>query len=217
MSKKIIMIFILVLVIAAAISACNGDSDPEVKQTEKPTAAITAEPTVAPTPAPTATPIYGANVAEGKSTEVSSTVDASYAQWGFAQEYVNDGSLELCFTSAVKQHMDSPDAEEWIIIDLEKNYSIKTVVLYPRFDSGYGFPENYQIDVSTDKSTWTTVYTKVGDLGAEDGDTDPRIIDFDVVSARYVKLLATKLTMVQGTNDGYLLQLGEFEVYGLSE
>lgn len=135
----------------------------------------------------------------------------------FLRNLINDGTLELCFTSAVKQHMDSPDAEEWIIIDLEKDYSVQSVILYPRFETGLGFPENYQIDVSSDNETWTTVYTKVGDKGSENGDTDPRIIEFEAVSARYVRFLATKLTDVPGTSDGYLLQIGEMEVYALSE
>lgn len=113
--------------------------------------------------------------------------------------------------------MDSPDVEEWIIIDLEKEYSIHLVILYPRQDNGRGFPEDYQIDVSSDNETWETVYTKTEDKGSEDEDVDPREIELEAVSARYIRLLATKLTDVPDTSDGYLLQMAEMEVYSFDE
>ena len=58
-----------------------------------------------------------------------------------------------------------------------KEYSIHLVILYPRQDNGRGFPEDYQIDVSSDNETWETVYTKTEDKGSEDEDVDPREIE----------------------------------------
>ncbi|MGI6530623.1 MAG: discoidin domain-containing protein [Clostridia bacterium] len=215
--SRVLILVVFIAAVAVFLGACDSESnsDGNVKPTVSQTPKITAAPTVTNTPSPT--PNIGNNVALYKKTQVSSTVDESYLQWGWGQEFINDGTLELSFTSAVKRNMDSPDVEEWIIIDLEKEYSIHLVILYPRQDNGRGFPEDYQIDVSSDNETWETVYTKTEDKGSEDEDVDPREIELEAVSARYIRLLATKLTDVPDTSDGYLLQMAEMEVYSFDE
>lgn len=215
--SRVLILVVFIAAVAVFLGACDSESnsDGNVKPTVNQTPKITAAPTVTNTPSPT--PNIGNNVALYKKTQVSSTVDESYLQWGWGQEFINDGTLELSFTSAVKRNMDSPDVEEWIIIDLEKEYSIHLVILYPRQDNGRGFSEDYQIDVSSDNETWETVYTKTEDKGSEDEDVDPREIELEAVSARYIRLLATKLTDVPDTSDGYLLQMAEMEVYSFDE
>jgi len=89
-----------------------------------------------------------------------------------------------------------PDNPEWITIDLGQNYSINKVIL--RWEA-YGI--NYRIDVSTNNSTWTTVYTTT----SGDGGTDE--ITFPTTTARYVRMYGT----LRGTDWGY--SLFEFEVY----
>ena len=55
------------------------------------------------------------------------------------------------------------DHEEWITLDLEKDYKINRVVLYPRNDTGYigaGFPRTFRIRTSRDNINWTVVSAK---------------------------------------------------------
>jgi hypothetical protein len=86
---------------------------------------------------------------------------------------------------------------EWIKVDLGSAKTINHVGL--NWEAAYG--KAYQIQTSTDGSTWTTVYnTTTGVGGAED-------IRFNAVSARYVKMNGVK----RATAWGY--SLFEFTVY----
>ena len=75
------------------------------------------------------------------------------------------------------------------------------------------FPENYEIQVSLDGVTFTTVKAVEGDnipVSSED-----RILLFDATPARYVRLRATRLTHFSSTDTGgYGVELNEMEVYG---
>jgi hypothetical protein len=86
---------------------------------------------------------------------------------------------------------------EWITVDLGSAKTINHVGL--NWETAYG--KAYQIQTSTDGSTWTTVYsTTAGAGGIED-------IRFKAVSARYVKMNGVK----RATAWGY--SLFEFMVY----
>ncbi|WP_239616227.1 galactose-binding domain-containing protein [Cohnella mopanensis] len=87
---------------------------------------------------------------------------------------------------------------QWISVDLGAATMVNRVVL--NWEPAYA--TSYSIQVSTDGTTWTNVYsTTTGDGGIDD-------ISFPPVSARYVKMNGT----VRGTPYGY--SLWEFEVYG---
>lgn len=43
--------------------------------------------------------------------------------------------------------------------------------------------------------------------------TIARVLKFDAVDARYVRVVSKEMTQVESSPDGYLFQLAEFEVY----
>ncbi len=88
--------------------------------------------------------------------------------------------------------------DQWIYIDLGASALIEEVVL--AWETAYG--SNYEIRVSEDGVTWTTIYTE----NSGDGDID-QISDLNV-SARYIGLWGSK----RATRWGYSLY--SFEVYG---
>ena len=87
---------------------------------------------------------------------------------------------------------------QWIYVDLGAVYPINEVLL--SWEAAYG--KAYQIQVSTDATTWTTVFTESNGNGGTDD------ITFSSVDARYVRVYGTQ----RGTAYGY--SLWEFEVYG---
>lgn len=85
----------------------------------------------------------------------------------------------------------------WIIVDLEKTYSIGKVVL--NWEAAYG--TSYDIQVSTDGTNWTTVKSLTNQDGGED------VIKFNAVDARYVKMQGVTRALEYGYS------LWEMEVY----
>lgn len=86
---------------------------------------------------------------------------------------------------------------QWIYVDLGASYTINRVKL--NWEAAYG--RNYQIQVSSNASSWTTVYsTTSGDGGIDD-------ISFTSANARYVRMYGT----ARATSWGY--SLWDFEVY----
>lgn len=96
---------------------------------------------------------------------------------------------------------------EWLRIDLgSKLYALNALVLTPR-QNGYGFPADFKIQASDDGSTWTDVpggtYRNYSNPGSQ-----PVTVTFrDFVSARYLRVYATKLSEDNG--GVYYLQLTE--------
>lgn len=90
---------------------------------------------------------------------------------------------------------------QWIYVDLGGTFSINHVIL--KWETAYG--KSYQIQVSSNASTWTNVFsTTTGDGGTDD-------ITFAATSARYVRMFGT-----QRANTSFSYSLWEFEVYGVS-
>jgi beta-glucosidase len=86
---------------------------------------------------------------------------------------------------------------QWLQIDLGATYAINRVIL--RWEAAYG--RSYQIQVSANASTWTTIYTTTtGDGGTDD-------LTGLSGSGQYVRMYGT----ARGTGWGYSLL--EFEVY----
>ncbi len=86
---------------------------------------------------------------------------------------------------------------QWIYVDLGASYNVGRVNL--SWEDAYA--KSYRIEVSTDKTNWTTVYSTTSGNGATDD------ITFNSASGRYVRMYGTQ----RGTSYGYSLY--EFEVY----
>ncbi|MBN1412848.1 MAG: discoidin domain-containing protein [Spirochaetales bacterium] len=154
-------------------------STPPAANTPTPTAIITATPSSTSPPANT-------NLALNRPAESSSDETASYA----ANNAV-DGNTGTRWSSAFSD-------PQWIMVDLGAVYNISRVVL--NWEAAYG--SAYQIQVSGDANSWTTIYTASNETGGVD--------DISGVSGsgRYVRMYGT----ARGTEWGY--SLWEFEVYG---
>jgi chitodextrinase len=89
----------------------------------------------------------------------------------------------------------------WIYVDLAAFYDVSSVVL--NFSTSY-FPSGFKVQVSSDASSWTDVYSTTTSTSG-----GIKQITFSAVTARYVRMLGTKLNLSQGQYNLY-----EFEVYG---
>ncbi|RKP56286.1 discoidin domain-containing protein [Cohnella endophytica] len=154
----------------------------------------------------TATP----NLAINKTVTASSTVDNT--DWGVAK--ATDGT-----TSSIGGSMGWSSANslttnhtEWVTVDLGTSQSFSKVVLYPRNDgvnTGYGFPINFTIDVSTNNSTWNTVITNTGyALPSGTGQT----FTFAAQNARYIRVNGTSLRQNPNDSNQYRMQFAEIVV-----
>ena len=110
------------------------------------------------------------------SVEVSKTVSAE-----FAPQNAVDGDLSTKWISDEK-------ADAWVIVDLGQETKISNVWIY--FDSRW--PKEFDVLYSTDKGSWTSVYTK----GAKKSINIFKIIQplvlQEEVSARYLKIACSK-------------------------
>ncbi len=153
----------------------------------------------------------GVNLAAGKPVKASE----SYQDTVWAPEFATDGvamqswpttrTLGWCAGFFGSRETDGI----WIRVDLEAVYSVNKVILFPRGNGGICFPSDYKIQVSLDGLQWTSVAEITGD---ENKGEQERVIEFDTVEAKYVRLLATKLGPETDGAD-YSCQISEFEVY----
>jgi len=143
-------------------------------------------PTPTPTPpAPPVPPVTHTNRALNQPT-VASSLETSL----LAASNAVDGNLSTRWSSQFSD-------PQWIYVDLGQIYTISEVVL--RWETAYG--KNYQVQVSNDALTWTTIRTVTGGVGGVDDLTGLS------GSGRYVRMLGT----ARGTIWGY--SLFELEVY----
>ncbi len=125
------------------------------------------------------------NVAYGKPAFASSVESTAHSA-----SYAFDGDGVSRWSSAYTD-------PQWIYVDLQQMYQINRV----RLDWEAAYARQFQIQVSSDNQTWSTVYSNYNHLG---GETD---VTMDV-AARYVKMYGWQ----RATQWGYSLY--EFEVYG---
>jgi mannan endo-1,4-beta-mannosidase len=104
-----------------------------------------------------------------------------------------DGNISTRWSSAFSD-------PQWIYVDLGATYNLTRVVL--RWEAAYG--RAYQVQTSTNASTWTTRFTTTTGNGATDDITLSG-------SGRYVRIYGT-----QRFNTGWGYSLWEIEVYGTS-
>lgn len=221
--KRFLTTFIVIAMVFVFVG-CDKEEQKDIETTSTITPSPTNTPSPTDTPEPTATPVEGINVALNKEIEVSSYTENTRRGW--YPQCVNDGEIEaidgvhMGWTSQVGKYVGGNFEEtiEWVVIDLDKEYTIHFIKAWPRQDESSGglyFPVDWQIDVSNDKETWTTVYEKQDDLGAEEYDIEPRLVELEDVKARYVRFMGTKLTDVNSSHpgDGLLMQLAELEIF----
>jgi len=127
----------------------------------------------------------GTNVALYKPATASSLENA-----GYPATNAFDGNLNTRWSSAFSD-------PQWIYVDLGATYTISEVVLY--WEAAYG--KSYQIQVSSDATNWTTIYSTTTGLGGTE--------DLAGLSGtgRYVRMYGT----ARGTVYGY--SLWEFQVF----
>ncbi len=161
----------------------------------------------------------GTNLAKGKTVTASSAASSPDYGWsidrltnGDRQDINKDGEY-AGYTSSSNT---GANHTEWVCIDLGSAMTINQVVCYASTptpsvkESCYCFAEDFQIQISTDGTNWTTVYSE------EDYETPswgPLTFDFDDVEARYVRFYATSLYPKVTDGGRYYLQLCEMEVY----
>lgn len=103
---------------------------------------------------------------------------------------------------------------EYLTVDTGAVQPIGKVDLYPRNDgvnTGYGFPIDFTIQVSSDNVNWTTVVTQTG--YAQPGNS-VQSFPFSPQSARYVKITGTNLRSNPNEQNYYRMQFAETEIYG---
>jgi|GEM_PF-5903370 len=125
------------------------------------------------------------NIAYGKPAFASSVESTAHAA-----SFAFDGDGVSRWSSAYSD-------PQWIYVDLQQMYQINRV----RLDWEAAYARQFQIQVSSDNQTWSTVYSNYNHLG---GVSD---VTMDV-AARYVKMYGWQ----RATQWGYSLY--EFEVYG---
>lgn len=128
----------------------------------------------------------GTNLALNRTVTVSSSESTS-----LTGNYAVDGSGTTRWASTFAD-------PSWIYVDLGSIASVNRVL----FNWELAYATAFQVQVSTDASTWSNVYsTTIGDGGVDD-------ITFTATSARYVRMYGTTRATVYGYS------LWEFEVYG---
>lgn len=138
---------------------------------------------------------YG-NIALEKNVS-SSGVEAGKPQ--FAADLVVDGNREG------NSRWSSIHAEEqWITIDLGEKRVFDKISLYWEA----AMAKKYKLFVSDDGENWSEIYEETNNIKNEN------IIELkSSINSRYIKLLCTERTVVNGGKWGYSLY--EFEVYGM--
>lgn len=154
----------------------------------------------------TATYKDGDNVALNKKVYVTSYPDgAQYKGWGWWPDFLVDGNKTTGWTSNVKIHMNDESAQEACVVDLAADFNVERVEIVPRGC----WPKDFEILVSKDAKTWTSVACETNSYAPKDCYT----LQLDEpVSARFVKFVATKMRSTD--TDGYMVQLSELRVFG---
>jgi len=125
------------------------------------------------------------NLALGKAVTASSVETAD-----FPAAYAVDGNAGTRWASAYTD-------PSWITVDLGSVTPINRVIL--KWEAAYA--KAYQLQVSSDNQTWTTVFTQAAGTGGVEE------LGFAAKTARYVRMYGTS----RATQWGY--SLWEFEVY----
>lgn len=171
----------------------------------------TATPTPTPPATATPTPTPGGNLALNKTVTASSSHEGD--GWGITKVVDGQRSAVAGAYGWSSENSLTVNHTEWVMVDLGAANNITKVDLFPRNDganTGYGFPIDFTIKVSTDNINWTTVVTRTG--YTLPGGT-VQSFTFTSQSARYVKIEGTSLRQNPSENNWYRMQFAEIEVY----
>jgi hypothetical protein len=124
------------------------------------------------------------DLALGKTATASSETGANVA--------ANVTTSTTYLTYAATRWESAASDPQWIMVDLGAPTELDRVILKWYFD----YAKTFQIQVSTDATTWTSVYSTT--VGASYSVTD---VTFDKTTARYVRMDGTE----RGTASGYSL------------
>lgn len=155
------------------------------------------------------------NLAEGNGVTASS----SYENGGWSSTNLTDG--KEVSTEGNKGYSSISNIrnnhQEWIQVDLGAKKEFGQLILYPRSDGdklGEGFPVDFDILVSEDGTSWTTVQEQRNYPKPESHKGES--FTFDTVEGRYVRILAENLRYNVG-EQAYFLQFSEMEIYKYKE
>ena len=147
-----------------------------------------------------------------RSVTASSSVENS--DWGAAKAIDGQGSSVPGSMGWSSSNSTQSNHTEWVQLCLGATQTINKVDLYPRNDgvnTGYGFPIDFTIQVSTDNTNWTTVATQTG--YALPGNA-VQSFTFSSQTARYVKITGTNLRYnLNDSLNPYRMQFAEIEAY----
>ncbi len=151
---------------------------------------------------------------------------SDWEDYFFGSAQLTDGKYGEAFTGA--EHLGwhakndgtgipSAEVPTEITIDLGNYYRIDTVKLIPMmlYDNVSCFPQDFEIQFSTDGETWTTVKTVTGATYVAGVDEAP-VYTFDPIVASHFRLSITKGGVV-ADDSGQLTGLGEIEIYNALE
>ncbi|WP_405063869.1 discoidin domain-containing protein [Kribbella sp. NBC_01505] len=149
------------------------------------------------------------NPAEGSTPTVSSSYDSDgwRAIAAVDGRRTSDGS-SMGWTSGAAS---SATDQQTLKVDLGSARSLGRVDLYPRADGanvGVGFPVDYDVQVSADGASWTTVAARTN----QPRPTGVQSVDFATQNVRYVQVTGKRLA--QDPFGTYRMQLAEVEVAG---
>lgn len=103
------------------------------------------------------------------------------------------------------------DHHEWVKVDLGREETVGSVVLFPRVpDGGDGFPLDLVISLSADGSAWREVVKKTE---APHPRGKPCTYALAAERARYVKIEGTRLRQLPGDENRFRMQLARIEVF----
>ena len=145
----------------------------------------------------------------------TASASSSHEGDGWSVNDINDGQETSTSSSLGWSSGDAnigSNHTEWVQQDLGQQLSFNEVDLFPRTDginTGYGFPIDFTIAVSSDGSTWTTVVTKTG-VALPRAGAQP--FTFDTQTARYIRVTGTNLRANPNDHISYRLQFAEMEV-----
>jgi hypothetical protein len=150
------------------------------------------------------------NVADGTTVTASS----SYSGDGWHARALVDGQqgsagASLGYSSLANYMVNHTES---VTVDLGSQRSLSRVDLWPRSDganTGAGFPVDFNIQVSTDGTTWTTVATRTGYPRPA---AAAQAFPFATRSARYIRVTGTNLRPDQFGH--FHLQFAELEAFG---
>ncbi len=154
------------------------------------------------------------NVARGKM--VTATSAYNYPVFGWSPDGLTDGTTATGWHDGVgdkPQHDITADAPVDLTIDLQETCTITLIKLFvaDAYQSGSGcLPTTYDLQVSTDGSTWTTVAAEEKSVYTVGQSLD---YEFEAVDAAYVRVHITE----DSNQHGQLTAIGELEVWGVEK